>query len=102
MNLLKMIKAELVANNGKLSVDFINDIANDPKIKITHTQVTPNTRVCVVTLPSGHDLVGYAQVLDAKNDIELIGQEVAYRNAIDNLWSVCGNIAKVIDFTKEY
>lgn len=96
MELLALIRNELGKSNGKLSLSFIESLANNPDNKITHHQMTPNTRVCVVTLPSGHDLVGYAQVLDAKNDVELIGQEVAYKNAIDQLWSVCGNIAKVV------
>lgn len=96
MNLPELIKKELIKNSGKLSPTFIESIANHPDIKITHAQLTPNTRVCVVTLPSGHDLVGYAQVIDAKNDIESIGQEVAYKNAIGQLWSVCGTIAKVV------
>ena len=96
MQLLELIKTELEKSNGKLSLSFIESLANNPDNKVSHCQVTPNTRVCVVTLPSGHDLVGYAQVLDAKNDVESIGQEVAYKNAIDQLWSVCGNIAKVV------
>ena len=95
MDLFALIKVELEESGGKLSPKFITSLANNPDNKVSHAQVTPNTRVCVVTLPSGHDLVGYAQVLDAKNDVELIGQEVAYTNAIDQLWSVCGNIAKI-------
>lgn len=100
MNLLTMIRDELQKSGGKLSYVFIESIANHPDNKITHVQPTPNTRVCVVTLPTGHDLVGYGQVLDAKNDIELIGQGVAYDNAIEQLWSVCGNIAKIVDLDK--
>lgn len=100
MNLLTLIRKELQDNSGKLSPRFIDQLANNPDNKVTHSQLTPNTRVCVVTLPTGHDLVGYAQVLDAKNDVELIGQELAYKNAIDRLWSVCGNIAKIVDLEK--
>jgi len=96
MSLLKSIEHELDRNGGKLSPKFIDTIANNSLNKVTHHQMTPNTRVCVVTLYSGHELVGYAQVLDAENDVELIGQEVAYKNAIEQLWSVCGNIAKVV------
>lgn len=96
MNLLQDIGKELQDKGNKLSPGFIDDIANHPNTKVTHAQLTPNTRVCVVTLPSGHDLVGYAQVLDANNDVPLIGQEVAYNNAIEQLWQTCGNIAKAI------
>jgi hypothetical protein len=92
MYLNKAVEDELRRNGNKLSKDFIDRVAYTATV--VHHQMTPNTRVCVVTLPSGHDLVGYAQVLDAKNDVELIGQEVAYKNAVEQLWSVCGNIAK--------
>ena len=94
MKLHQLVKKELNRNMNKLSETFIDSLAFHKDTKVTHAQITPNTRVCVVTLPSGHDLVGYAQVLDSKNDQELIGQEVAYQNAIEQLWQVCGNIAK--------
>jgi len=41
-------------------------------------------------------LVGYAQVLDPANDVESVGQEIAYKKTIEQLWSVCGVIAKTI------
>ena len=96
MDLIEMLRVELKENSGKISQRFIEGLANHPNTKVTHCQVTANTRVCVVTLPSGHDLVGYAQVLDAKNDVPLIGQEVAYKNAVERLWEVCGSVAKAI------
>ena len=96
MSLIKSIENELKKSGGKISPRFIDNIANNPLNEVTHHRMTLNTRVCVVTLYSGHELVGYAQVLDAKNDVELIGQEVAYKNAIEQLWSVCGNIAKAL------
>ena len=96
MDLIAEIKRELETNKNKLSPAFINSIASHRETKVSHAQITPNTRVCVVTLPSGHDLVGYAQVLDKNNDVELVGQEVAYTNAIKKLWSTCGTIAKTL------
>lgn len=96
MDLINLIKNELERSGNKLSTTFIDSLAHDPKTKVTHHQMTPNTRVCVVTLPSGHEVVGYAQVLDSKNDVELIGQNVAYQNAVENLWQTCGNIAKAV------
>lgn len=89
------VEEELDRNNNKLSSNFIERIANHERNIVTHVQVTPNTRVCVITLFSGHELVGYAQVLDKKNDVALLGQEVAYNNAINGLWQLCGNLAKV-------
>jgi len=90
------LRNELENNKGKISKTFCDGMLNDPQTQVTHAQVTPNTRVCVITLTTGHDLIGYAQVLDAKNDVELIGQEVAYENAAENIWAVLGSIAKVI------
>ncbi len=94
--LIEKLKIELESSGGKISPRFVEGVLNCPMNKVTHAQVTPNTRVCVITLRSGHDLVGYAQVLDAKNDVELVGQEVAYKNAADSIWSVLGSIAKVL------
>ena len=96
MDFISILKAELAENGGKISFQFTEDLLNHTDTKVTHVQPTPNTRVCVITLPTGHDLVGYAQVLDAKNDVELMGQEVAYNNAKDNIWVALGSIAKVI------
>ncbi len=95
---IKMLKKELDQNHGKISQEFTNRFLNHPSTIVTHARVTPNTRVCVITLTTGHDLVGYAQVLDEKNDVEDIGQEVAYNNAKEEIWSVFGSIAKVIGF----
>ena len=90
------LKNDLSKNCGKISPSFINKYLNDSDTKVSHAQLTPNTRVCVITLTTGHDLVGYAQVLDANNDVELIGQEIAYNNAKEEIWSMFGSIAKVL------
>lgn len=96
MEIIKLIKEELQQNGGKLSPEFVDNIINSENTKITHQQITKNTRVCVITLPTGHDLVGYAQVLDSKNDIKEIGEQVAYQNAANNIWSVLGSIALAV------
>ena len=83
----------MLNNGGKIPQSFIENELN--RAKVSHAQVTPNTRVCVITTLSGHDLVGYAQVLDAKNDVELVGQEIAYKRAAEEAWVVYGAIAKV-------
>lgn len=90
------LKNDLDKNSGKISFQFIEKYLNDSDTKVSHARITPNTRVCVITLSTGHDLVGYAQVLDSKNDVELIGQEVAYDNAKEECWAAFGAIAKVI------
>ena len=91
MDLRTMIKDELAENGNKISFKFIEELA--ATAKVTHMQITPNTRVCALTLDSGHEVVGYARVLFAENDVATIGQGVAFDNARDELWSICGSIA---------
>ena len=51
---------------------------------------------CTITLPTGHEVVGIAQVLDAKNDNENIGNLAALSKAKNELWPLLGTIAKVL------
>jgi len=92
MNIIELIKDGLATNGNKLSAKLIDRLYLSSKI--THVQPTPNTRVCVITLPTGHEVVGYAQVLDAANDVEEIGQRIAEENAKEEIWGLCGAIAK--------
>jgi len=94
MKLIEQVREELENNQMKLSLDFIKSLALAGKV--THHQLTPNCRVCAITLESGHEVVGYSQVLDADNDIEAIGQGVAYDNAFNELWKVVGSVAKAV------
>ena len=87
------IKAELQANNGKLSYLFIKSVADSAAALYLHP--TPNMRLCILTLPTGHEVLGKAQVLDSVNDVEELGNKVAYDNAVNELWTVCGTIAKL-------
>jgi len=88
------IKANMAENNGKISFDFIENLAENAKIDFI--QATSRTRICVLTIYSGHEVVGIAQVLDPANDVAEIGNKIAYERARDELWSVCGNIALAI------
>ena len=95
MNILAdNLKLDMEANHGKISYGFIKNLAEFGEVKYLHP--TPNMRLCIITIYSGHEVLGMAQVLDAKNDIEKIGNEVAYDRAVDELWSVCGSVAKVL------
>lgn len=89
----KAIFNELVDNNNKLSKSFIDSVA--ATASINYLQPTPNMRLCVLTLSSGHEVLGKAQVLDAANDNEELGNQVAYNNAVNELWALCGTIAKL-------
>ena len=88
------IKLQLEANDGKISSDFIENLAENAEVLYLHP--TPRTRICILTIYSGHEVVGIARVLDPKNDVEEIGNKVAYENARDELWAVCGSIALAI------
>ena len=84
--------ARAIANNeGRLPPSFIMEQAE--AATVTYTRLTPNMRVCVIRLVSGHEVIGVAQVLDANNDVEAIGNSVAYDNAVNELWKVFGAIA---------
>ena len=79
---------------GKISFDFINDLTNDSEKIYLHP--TPNMRICILKLKSGHEVYGVAQVLDANNDIEEVGNKIAFDRARDELWQVVGAIAKAL------
>ncbi len=96
MSLINRITQELKDNNNKLSNSFIDKELFNSSTRIEHGKIGDSCRVCVITLPAGHKLVGYALVLDPKNDIESVGQEVAYTNAADKIWETYGSIAKAI------
>lgn len=88
------LRDELLANNGKISFNFISTYAaNAEKIYLHPTE---NMRLCILKLETGHEVVGVAQVLSYKNDVEEIGNKVAYDNAVNQLWSIFGAIAKVL------
>ena len=90
------LKRTMDNNGGKIPKSFIDAHLNHSKTMVTHARLTKNTRVCVITLTTGHEFVGYAQVVNAKNDVEALGQEIAYDNAADQIWAAFGSIAKVI------
>jgi len=88
------IRAQLKENNGKISPAFIDNLAENADYVWLHP--TERTRICVMTLYSGHEIVGKAQVLDPANDVKEIGEEVAFNDAKNQLWQLCGNIALVV------
>ena len=93
MNLQQLIIEELSSNFNKISSTFINSIVSQSTIQ--YFQLTPNMRVCVIILPTGHEVLGKAQVLDVANDVEEIGNKVALTNATIELWALVGTIAKL-------
>ena len=90
----RRLKKAMNTNDGKIPFEFImKEVSTGTVI---HNQLTPNMRVCVIRLLSGHEVIGVAQVLDANNDVEEIGQGIAKERAIDELWKVFGSIAKIL------
>jgi len=91
VSLFTRVHGAVAGYNGKLPPQFIEEeVANGTT---TYTHLTPNMRVCVIRLKSGHEVIGVAQVLDASNDVEAIGNSVALTNAKNELWKVFGAIA---------
>lgn len=88
-----MIVDTLHLNNGKLTPALIEDIASQSEV--IYLQPTANTRICLLKLPTGHELVGVSQVLNASNDVATIGNSIAFENAKDQVWQLCGTIAKL-------
>jgi hypothetical protein len=91
MSLYTDVKVALAANANKIPVTFINEQIEQSTV--TFLKLTPNMRACIIRLQSGHEVIGIAQVLDASNDVEEIGNSVAYDNAANELWKVFGAIA---------
>ena len=89
---LDEIFKELKHTGGKISNDFIDRTAENATAHFA--KIGQCTRVCVLELQSGHEVVGYSQVLDPLNDVEEIGNKIAFERAKDELWQVVGAIAK--------
>lgn len=93
MNLQQLIIDELEENSNKISSTFIDNIIANSTVQ--YLQPTPNMRLCIITLPTGHEVLGKAQVLSVANDDESIGNSVALRNATNEIWTLVGSIAKL-------
>ena len=94
--MVERLREELKINKGKISFDFIQREVAEHTEDVWYFHLTANMRACVIKLKSGHEVLGMAQVLDSKNDVEEIGNKVAFDNAVNKLWEVYGSIAKVI------
>ncbi len=96
---IQLIQDELdreteVKPKGKLSPDFINQLASTAHT--IYLQPTPTMRMCILQLSTGHEVYGVSQVLKSENDVEKIGNKVAFDNAKNEIWSTIGSIAKIL------
>ena len=92
-DLQQLIIDELAGNSNKISPKFINNLVAMSLVQYLHP--TPNMRLCIITLPTGHEVLGKAQVLDASNDVEQLGNSVALTNATNEIWTLVDSIAKL-------
>jgi len=93
MNLITEVAKELVRNGNKISQEFVDDIAK--KAEYTYFN-TKNTVICVIRLETGHELIGYAQVIDEKNFDLGIGKKIARKKAIEKLWQLVGSFGVLL------
>lgn len=93
--MLTLISDSLEKNNNRILSSTIDSILDMDETIINYHRLTPSMRVCVIILPTGHEVIGVAQVLNAKNDVKAIGNKIAYNDAKEKLWEVVGSIAKI-------
>jgi hypothetical protein len=91
--LLEEIEDELKANNGKLSSEFRLNYADSCQYEYGKIG---RVRFCVLTTTNGSILTGKAIVLDPRNDIEEIGNKHAKKDAVSQIGSFLGGLAKMI------
>lgn len=91
---LDRIKQNMSENDGKLSFQFMESLVEEGEVQ--YLKPTPSMRLCIITLASGHEVLGKAQILDPKNDVEKIGNGIAFDRAMDELWVTIGSIAKAL------
>jgi len=91
---LNQLRIQLDYNGNKISPEFIDKIVEESDVM--YFKLSNNTRVCLLTTATGEEVVGIAQVLDSRNDVEEIGNKIAFNNAKDQLWSKIGSIAKML------
>jgi hypothetical protein len=92
--LLEEIEDELRANSGKMSSKFRLNYANSCHCEYSKVG---RVRFCVLTTTNGDLLIGKAMVLDAVNDIEEIGNKRAREDAVSQIGSFLGGLAKMIE-----
>ena len=81
-------------NNTEYPRVFKSDI--EKKIKKVDYIILPNTTVtiCNITLENGFSVRGESACIDERNFNMKIGQEIAYRNAFNQIWDLEGYLLK--------
>ena len=75
----------------------------EKKITKVDYMILPNTTVtiCNITLENGFSVRGESACIDERNFNLKIGQEIAYRNAFNQIWDLEGYLLKERIFQEE-
>jgi len=78
-------------NAPRLTPDLINDT-----IKEAYYHIVPNTSltICVLTLHNGFHVTGESAAASIENFDKELGEEIAYANARDKIWTLEGYLLK--------
>ena len=80
--------------HGTIIPAFVQSIEDNSTYE--YSKIGTSTRVCVMTLYSGHVLVGYARSIDPSKDNEELGNRAARKNIGNQLWDLLVTIAKLM------
>lgn len=69
----------------KLTPDYIESQVVDTKYQVDGTFT-----ICTITTKAGIKLVGTSGCLDPKNYVEEVGESIARRNAVEQIWALEG------------
>jgi hypothetical protein len=61
-------------------------------VDVLYKKMGLKTTICIVTLCNGHEFIGTSACVDPANYDATIGRQVAYDNAIDQVWPHLGAI----------
>lgn len=60
--------------------------------KATYVKLGEKVTVCHLTLKNGHEVIGMSACVDPTNYDRKIGEEIALKNATDEVWKHMGSI----------
>ncbi len=76
---------------GKLTPDYISSLVKDTSFFILPTTTTT---ICQLTLQNGFVVVGTSACIDKNSFSKEIGEQEAYKNALDKVWELEGYLLK--------
>ena len=76
---------------GKLTTDYISSLVKDTSFFILPATTTT---ICQLTLQNGFVVVGTSACIDKNSFSKEIGEQEAYKNALDKVWELEGYLLK--------